>query len=129
MSSGLKSLIHVLGEAGLKTLNVEKRGGSYCVVHGHPQKKGSKTDEPAGTAIHCYSIDKYGEAEARKKANAMHYAIQMSEVKANTSIETPEDVVGSSVEAPKANSKGKPYAGSLKGVKSSIGGLTNQEEK
>lgn len=75
----------------LRILNVEKRGGSYCVVHAHPQKKGSQTDQPAGTAIHCYSIDEFGEAEARKKANAMHYAITISEMKSNDG--TPEGAI------------------------------------
>jgi hypothetical protein len=50
--------------------SVVKRGGKYCVVHGSPQKEGSKTDKPKGTAIKCY--------DDPKKAHAMHYAIRMS---------------------------------------------------
>lgn len=61
---------------------VEKRGNKWCVVHGHPKKKGSKRDKPPGTAIHCY---KFGsgtdntEDEARQKAFKMHYAIAKSQ--------------------------------------------------
>jgi hypothetical protein len=58
---------------------VEKRGDKWCVLHGHPQKTGSKTDKPAGTAIDCYSIAEFGEEGARKKAMAMHYAIVKSQ--------------------------------------------------
>lgn len=58
---------------------VVKRGNSWCVVHAHPKKEGSTTDKAPGTAIECYSIAKYGNEGARKKANAMHYAIVMSE--------------------------------------------------
>jgi hypothetical protein len=68
-----------LAEITTKEMMVEKRGDSWCVLHGHPKKEGSKTDKPAGTPIKCYSIAKYGEDLARKKAFAMHYAIQKSE--------------------------------------------------
>jgi hypothetical protein len=63
---------------------VEKRGGSWCVLHGHPQKEGSKTDKPPGTAIHCYSIAEFGEEGARKKAMAMHYAITQSQARGDS---------------------------------------------
>ena len=63
-------------------MTVEKRGNNWCVVHGHPQKAGSKTDKAPGTPIHCYSIDKLGEAEARRRAEAMHAAIVHSEAQA-----------------------------------------------
>jgi hypothetical protein len=49
------------------------------VVHGHPQKPGSKTDKPEGSTIKSYSFEKYGKAQAIQKAHAMHYAIMMSE--------------------------------------------------
>jgi len=65
-------------------MTVEKRGDEWCVLHGHPQKTGSKTDKPAGTPIHCYSIAEFGEEGARKKAMAMHYAIQMSEARGDS---------------------------------------------
>lgn len=58
---------------------VEKRGNYWCVVHGHPQKSGSKTDKPKGIPIKCWSIEKYGEAEAKKRAEAMHKAILHSQ--------------------------------------------------
>jgi len=58
---------------------VKKMGDKICVLHGHPQKEGSKTDKPEGTPIKCYSIAEFGEAGAMKKAQAMHYAIAMSE--------------------------------------------------
>lgn len=52
-----------------------------CVLHGHPQKEGSKTDKPMGTTMKCYYFSVHGKAEAIKKAEAMHYAIQMSQKK------------------------------------------------
>lgn len=58
---------------------IKVRGGYVCVVHGHPQKKGSKRDKPIGTAIKCYSIKKYGKKGAMKKAQAMHFAIRSSQ--------------------------------------------------
>ena len=63
----------------IQEMTVEKRGGYWCVLHGHPKNPGSKTDKPIGTPIKCYSIAKYGEEGARKRAYAMHYAIQKSE--------------------------------------------------
>ena len=60
---------------------VEKRGNAWCVVHGHPKKKDSKTDKPKGTIIKCYYFDptlKGSEARAKKKANKMHRAIMLS---------------------------------------------------
>lgn len=50
-----------------------------CVLHGHPQKPGSPTDKPEGTPIHCYSFAQYGKEKAIKKAQAMHYAIAISQ--------------------------------------------------
>ena len=58
---------------------VQKIGNKWCVVHAHPMKPSSKTDKPIGTPIYCYSIDKYGEEEAKKKADKMHQAILISE--------------------------------------------------
>ena len=60
---------------------VVKRGDSWCVVHGPPQKPGSKTDKPIGSVIKCYSIKEYGEEGARKRAEAMHKAIVISQSK------------------------------------------------
>jgi hypothetical protein len=57
---------------------IEKRGNRWCVVHGHPQKKGSARDKPKGSIIKCYSFEpgnKRSEAAARAKAQAMHSAI------------------------------------------------------
>lgn len=76
----LRKVFHQLtNHESLKIHRVEKRGGSYCVIHAHPKKKGSKTDKPEGTAIHCYSIEKYGDKEAKRKADAMHFAIVSSQ--------------------------------------------------
>ena len=50
---------------------VTKRGNKWCVVHGHPQKKGSKTDKPEGSIIKCF--------KSKKKAEAMHTAIILSQ--------------------------------------------------
>jgi hypothetical protein len=58
---------------------IEKRGDYWVVIHGHAEKKGSKTDKPKGSAIHSYSIKKYGNRGAYEKAKAMHYAIVMSQ--------------------------------------------------
>jgi len=57
-------------EMGL-TETVVKRGNQWCVVHGHPKKKGSKTDKPKGSIIKCHPT--------AKKAYAQHYAIMMSQ--------------------------------------------------
>ena len=46
-----------------------------CVVHAHPQKRGSARDKPPGTPIKCYSFSQYGKKEAIRKAHAMHAAI------------------------------------------------------
>lgn len=57
---------------------VVKKGNKWCVVHGHPQKKGSKIDKPKGSVIKCYSFNpkvKGSEAQAKAKANKMHSAI------------------------------------------------------
>ena len=48
---------------------VVKRGGSWCVVHCHP-------DGTPGKAIKCYSISEFGDQGAKSKAEAMHRAIQ-----------------------------------------------------
>ena len=63
---------------------IVKRGNRWCVVHGHPMKKGSKTDKPKGTIIKCYSFtpgNKQSEANAKAKAKKMHQAILISESK------------------------------------------------
>jgi hypothetical protein len=53
--------------------HVVKRGDKWCVVHGHPQKPGSKTDKPPGSIIHCFPT--------REQAEAQHKAIIVSEIK------------------------------------------------
>jgi len=63
-------------------MSVVKRGNAWCVVHAHPQKKGSKRDKPPGTPIKCWSISKYGNAGARRRALAMHRAIAASQAAA-----------------------------------------------
>ena len=55
---------------------VVKRGNKYCVVHGHPQKAGSKIDKPEGTVIKCFST--------KEEAEAMHKAILVSQSKKKT---------------------------------------------
>jgi len=50
---------------------IERRGNKYCVVHGHTQKKRSKTDKPIGTIIKCFN--------SLKEATAMHNAIIISQ--------------------------------------------------
>jgi len=63
---------------------IVKRGNKWCVVHGHPKKKGSKTDKPEGTVIKCYPFklgNKQSEAAAKAKAKKMHQAILISESK------------------------------------------------
>ena len=65
---------------------VVKKGNRWCVVHGHPQKAGSKTDKPKGSIIKCYTFDpsKEGsEANAKLKAQKMHRAILVSQQKQN----------------------------------------------
>jgi hypothetical protein len=57
---------------------VVKRGNTWCVVHGHPRKKGSKTDKPKGTLIKAYRFtpgNAASEAQAKRKAEKMHAAI------------------------------------------------------
>jgi len=64
------------------TAMVRKRGSKWCVLHGHPQKPGSKTDKPVGSVIKCFPFkegDKASEARAKKKAEAMHQAIIISQ--------------------------------------------------
>lgn len=56
---------------------VEKRNGRWCVVHGHAQKAGSKTDKPKGSIIKCFP----GTEEGHKQALAMHQAIMASKAK------------------------------------------------
>lgn len=56
-----------------KELSVVKRGDSWCVIHGHPQKPGSKTDKPIGSVIKCFPT--------REQAEAMHKAIIISQIK------------------------------------------------
>lgn len=63
---------------------VKKIGNAYCVVHGHPKKKGSKTDKPIGTVIKCFNFNpkvKGSEARAKAKAMAMHRAIMAKQKK------------------------------------------------
>lgn len=54
---------------------VKKINGKWCVIHAHAKKAGSKTDKPKGSIIHCYP----GTPEGRKRANAMHAAIVISQ--------------------------------------------------
>ena len=56
---------------------VRKKNGKWCVLHGHPQKKGSKTDKPIGAVIKCFP----GTPEGKAQALAMHAAILLSEKK------------------------------------------------
>lgn len=51
-------------------MTIAKRGGKWCVLHGHPKKKGSKTDKPKGATIACHNT--------RKEALAQHRAIMAS---------------------------------------------------
>jgi len=53
---------------------IEKRGKKWCVVHGHAQKQGSKTDKPKGSVIKCF--------DTRAEALAMHRAIEASKARA-----------------------------------------------
>jgi len=75
--ASLKQLKAEVG--GLHVLNVEQRGGAFCVVHAHAKKEGSSTDKVKGSVIKCFSIAEFGEAEARQKAWAMHSAIAHSQ--------------------------------------------------
>lgn len=56
-----------------KELSVVKRDDKWCVVHGHPQKPGSKTDKPEGSVIKCFPT--------KEQAEAMHKAIIISQIK------------------------------------------------
>lgn len=56
-----------------RELSVVKRGDKWCVIHGHPQKPGSKTDEPIGSIIKCFPT--------KEQADAMHKAIIISQKK------------------------------------------------
>lgn len=58
-------------------MTVAKRGNCWCVLHGHPQKKGSKTDKPKGSVIKCFCGP--NDTENKRKAEAMHYAIIQSQ--------------------------------------------------
>jgi hypothetical protein len=58
-------------------MSVKWKGGCACVIHGHPKKKGSKTDKPKGSNIKCYC--KGSRKQKMKKAQAMHYAIIKSQ--------------------------------------------------
>lgn len=50
---------------------VKKLNGKWCVVHAHPKRPGSKTDKPPGTP------------EGKRKADAMHTAILLSQQRQN----------------------------------------------
>jgi hypothetical protein len=52
---------------------VVKKGNKWCVVHGHPKKRGSKRDKPKGTIIKCF--------KTKKEAERMHKAILASQAK------------------------------------------------
>jgi hypothetical protein len=61
---------------------VAKRGNCYCVLHGHAKIEGSETDKPKGARIKCYCAPADGTLEqCRRKAEAMHRAILISESK------------------------------------------------
>jgi len=49
---------------------IEKRGSKWCVIHGHPKKKGSKRDKPKGSVISCHTT--------KKAALAQHRAVMAS---------------------------------------------------
>jgi cation transport regulator ChaB len=61
----------------IKELFVVNRNGKWCVIHGHPQKPGSKTDKPEGSIIKCFP----GTPEGKSQAEAMHKAIIISKIK------------------------------------------------
>lgn len=46
-------------------MSVVKIGNEWCVVHGHPQKPGSKTDKPPGTIIACHKTKEAAERQHR----------------------------------------------------------------
>jgi len=72
----------------IKELFVVKRGEKWCVVHGHPQKPGSKTDKPEGAIIKCYP----GTPEGKKHAEAMHKAIIISKIKRGEMNQTDKEI-------------------------------------
>ena len=55
---------------------IKKIPGGWAVVHAHPKKKGSKTDKAPGTPIKKF----YGK-DAKEKAQKMHKAILLSELR------------------------------------------------
>lgn len=63
---------------------VVKKGNKWCVVHGHPQKEGSKTDKPVGSVIKCFPFEEgneESEKRAKEQALKMHRAILISQQK------------------------------------------------
>lgn len=95
---------------------VVKRGDQWCVVHGHPQKPGSPTDKPIGTPIKCYSISEYGEEGAKKKAQALHTAIILSQQQQEgRSLKLDADIMSDENANERANGEG-PYAAGPGGV-------------
>jgi len=58
------------------TKMVVQRGTKWCVVHAHPKVPGSTADRAPGTPIKCYSGP-----DAKRRAEAMHRAIQISQAK------------------------------------------------
>jgi DNA adenine methylase len=73
----IRDLDKSVEDLAVKELSVVKRGGKWCVVHGHPMKPGSKTDKPIGSIIKCFP----GTSEGKARAIAMHRAIIISEAK------------------------------------------------
>jgi len=67
-----------LFEKGACKETIAKRGDKWCVLHGHPQKPGSKTDKPAGSVIACH--------DSKKDAIAQHVAIMMSQKRRGESL-------------------------------------------
>lgn len=70
-----KNLYHEYFSLDEVEYGVENRGGEkpYCVVHGSPQKAGSKTDKPKGSIIKCY--------KDKADADRHHKAIIISQAK------------------------------------------------
>lgn len=58
---------------------VKKLNGKWCVVHAHPKRPGSKTDKLPGSIIKCFP----GTPEGKRKADAMHTAILLSQQRQN----------------------------------------------
>jgi hypothetical protein len=54
-------------------MSVKKTNSKWAVVHGHPKKKGSKTDKPKGAVIKSF--------KTKAEADRMHRAIMANKAK------------------------------------------------